>query len=202
MYRTLFCRTFLALGIFSLALTATPADENNAQEGDPAKSDFATPGKHHKAIDFMAGEWVYEGKMYPDPKDPSMSFPMKGKVSRKWILDGRYLREEVNDESGGPTTPFHGIGVLGYDNHKKKYVSAWIDNHGTGIATAEGTWDDATKTFSSKSVGEVFNPHLGKPTKTRDVAKMISKDEMQAEMFQIVDGKEQKVMTFTMRRQK
>ena len=43
---------------------------------------------------------------------------------------------------------FKGMGVEGYDNVKKKFVSSWIDNMGTGIQFSEGTYDPATKTFT------------------------------------------------------
>ena len=47
--------------------------------------------------------------------------------------------------------PFTGIGVTGYDNHAKKYLSTWIDSMGTGIFSMEGTasMDGETITLNS-----------------------------------------------------
>jgi len=52
--------------------------------------------------------------------------------------------------------PFEGIGINGYDNLKKKFVSTWIDNMGTMIVMSTGTFDPATKTFTY--MGEMDNP--------------------------------------------
>ena len=35
--------------------------------------------------------------------------------------------------------PFSGVGIDGYDNLRKKYVTTWIDTMGTGIFSMEGT---------------------------------------------------------------
>lgn len=37
--------------------------------------------------------------------------------------------------------PYTGIGMLGYANHAKKYVSTWMDSMGTGIFSMEGKAD-------------------------------------------------------------
>ena len=34
---------------------------------------------------------------------------------------------------------FHGASLMGYDNAKKKYFSAWVDDMSTGIMLGEGT---------------------------------------------------------------
>lgn len=44
--------------------------------------------------------------------------------------------------------PFEGHGTLAYDNHRKMFVSTWIDNMGSGIMVLEGTYDDASKTLT------------------------------------------------------
>lgn len=33
------------------------------------------------------------------------------------------------------------MGIMGYDNAKKKFVSTWIDNLGTGIINMPGEWN-------------------------------------------------------------
>jgi hypothetical protein len=39
---------------------------------------------------------------------------------------------------------------MGYDNAKKKFVSTWIDNMGTGMMTAEGEWNPSKKSIEFK----------------------------------------------------
>jgi len=36
--------------------------------------------------------------------------------------------------------PFEGMGLDGYDNASKEYISIWIDNMGTGIMYMKGKW--------------------------------------------------------------
>ena len=49
------------------------------------------------------------------------------------VMDGRYLVEEYDGEMMGQ--PFKGMGLMAYDNSEQRFVSAWIDNMGTGIMT-------------------------------------------------------------------
>ena len=63
---------------------------------------------------------------------------------------------------------FKGMAVEGYDNVKKKFVSSWIDNMGTGIQFSEGTYDPASKTFTYTSEMEMMP---GMKTPVREVIK-------------------------------
>jgi Protein of unknown function (DUF1579) len=45
---------------------------------------------------------------------------------------------------------FSGIGIDGYDNLRKKYVTAWMDTMGTGIFMMEGTASADGKTIILK----------------------------------------------------
>lgn len=85
---------------------------------------------------------------------------------------------------------FQGIGTVGFDPAKKKYLTTWIDNMSLGIMTYEGTFDAATKTLTS--LGE--DVWEGKKMKARDVLKIVSADQQTFEMYRSVDGKEFKVM--------
>ena len=49
------------------------------------------------------------------------------------ILGGRYLEQRYEGTMMGQ--PFSGIGVTGFDNYKKKFVSTWVDSMGTAIMT-------------------------------------------------------------------
>lgn len=43
----------------------------------------------------------------------------------KMVLDGRFPYQEFNGQMMGQ--PYNGIGMDGYDNITKKYVTAWFD---------------------------------------------------------------------------
>ena len=96
---------------------------------------LATPGEPHKQLASLEGSWTTKTKEWMEPgKPPTES---AGSCEIKMVLDGRYLQQECAGEMMGQ--PFNGIGVTGYDNYTKKYVSTWMDSMGTGIFKMEGT---------------------------------------------------------------
>lgn len=159
--------------------------------------EFATPNEHHKALDFKAGKWTNEVSFWMDPAAPPQV--SQGTSEYKWIMDGRYMVEDHLGTVMGQ--PFHGHGATGYDNLKKKYVSVWLDNMGTGIMYGEGTYDEKTKTFSSKS--ESPDVVSGKYVPTRGVEKIVDNDHWVMEMYgPDKTGKEFKTMEIRFTRAK
>lgn len=169
------------------------ADKAAAAEASMAKMmEFATPGAAHKVLEQRAGNWMWEAKMFtPAAPEPMTS---KGTSEAKWILEGRYLQDTVEGTAMGQ--PFHGMGLTGYDNLKKKYVGTWVDTMGTGILHSEGTYDAATKTFTY--TGETPDVEAGKYVKSRTTERMVDADHWLLQSFQPgSDGKE--YMSFELR---
>ena len=101
--------------------------------------ELATPGEAHRRLDFFTGEW--------DTSTTVMGMePETGTQSIKWILGGRQLQSEVNGSVMG--RPFEGLGLLGYDNYKKKYTSVWCDSQSTTLLTSEGLTDQSGKVIT------------------------------------------------------
>src|SRR5512143_1691169 len=86
--------------------------------------ELATPGAPHQLLARMAGSWNVRSSCAMEPGKPPME--STGTSEQKMILGGRFLQQEFSGEMMG--SPFTGIGVTGYDNHIKKYVSTWIDS--------------------------------------------------------------------------
>jgi uncharacterized protein DUF1579 len=105
---------------------------------------LATPGEPHKQLASMAGSWSTKTKSWMEPNQPPME--STGSCEGKMLLDGRFLQQECTGEMMG--SPFKGIGVTGYDNHTKKYVSTWMDSMGTSIFVMEGTGSPDGKTVT------------------------------------------------------
>ena len=97
------------------------------------------------------------------------------------------------------TTQFKGMGINGYDNLKQKFVSSWIDNMGTGIATSEGTYDTATKTFTYTGDEETAP---GTTTKVRETLQMTDKNHCLLQWFENRAGQEAKTMEISYTRAK
>ncbi len=107
---------------------------------------LAQPGEPHTLFATLAGSWTTTTKEWMEPgKPPTES---TGTAEMKMLLDGRFLYQEYHAQMMGQ--PFSGIGIDGYDNVTKKYVTAWIDTMGTGIFMMEGTASADGKTITLK----------------------------------------------------
>ena len=152
---------------------------------------YSTPGDMHKLMASWDGKWDGEVSMWMAPGAP----PQVSKATsvNKMIMGGRYqLMTNTGNMMG---MPFEGTGTLAYDNAKKKFISTWIDNMGTGIMVIEGTWDDATKTMNL--AGKSVDPGMGdgREMTVRETFKVIDDKTHQMEMFgPAADGKEFKMM--------
>src|SRR3954451_3088856 len=112
-----------------LAVTAQADDKKKApaideKAAEAAMMAHATPGPEHKKLDPLAGEWTYTAKLWMAPGAPPME--MKRECKTKWILVVRFLHDEVTGPAQAGMPAFTGLGVMGYDNQKKKYVGSWI----------------------------------------------------------------------------
>ena len=171
----------LVLGFYSL---------NTFAQNDDMKKwmDYMTPGKEHKEFAKMNGDWIFTSKMWMDPSAPPTT--SEGTASCEMLLGGRYQQMKVSGKMMG--MDFNGIGINGFDNAKKVWVSSWIDNFGTGLMYMEGTYDEASKKIVYR--GKMVDPITGKDTDEKQTIKILDDKNIEMEMFSIVDGKEFKNM--------
>lgn len=169
-----------------------PADRGQ-QTGDGAPTaaemeewmKFAAPGEPHKKLEPFVGRWTLTVKYILQPGTAPTE--TTGKAEFKWAMGGRFLLEEVKTDMMGQ--PVEWFGIHGYDNSKKKYASAWIDNMGTAIDLMDGAWDETTKTLTY--TGEFEEPGTGEKAKIKWIMKMENRDKLIVEMFEPgPDGKE------------
>lgn len=187
--------------------TTATSTENKDEKWVPVDSatamkawmDFATPGEAHKALAKSDGNWTCETTMWMEADKPPMT--STGESTNKMIMGGRYQMGEFKGNMMG--MPFEGMSITGYDNHKKKYVSTWIDNMGTGIMHMEGTWDDATKTMTMEGKMEDITRE-GKYCEMKETFKMVDDDHMVMEMYgpDPKTGKQYKTMEIKYTRKK
>jgi hypothetical protein len=154
-------------------------------------AELAKPGAAHQLLAGLAGTWKTKTRTWMEPGKPHMEF--EGTSEQKMILDGHYLQQVFRGDMMG--TVFNGIGITGYDNHKQRYVSTWIDSMSTGIFFFEGSAGPDGKTIVQTALQD--DPVKG-PVKWRSVTKIIDADSHIFEMF-ITDksDKEQKMMEIT-----
>jgi hypothetical protein len=176
-----------------------------AQNSDQAMQEImkrmeaaATPGSEHKLLAEMAGEWDVETTMWWGAPDapPSKS---KGKASQKMILGGRYLQGDFEGEAMG--RPMKGLGLTGYDNFNKKYVSVWIDDLGTAVTTSEGSADASGKVLTFN--GKMDDPGTGEKQKPfKIIIRIQSADKHAFEMHDLALGEKSKIMEMIYTRRK
>ncbi|MFQ5734566.1 MAG: DUF1579 domain-containing protein [Planctomycetaceae bacterium] len=178
---------FLLTGFTSVGF----ADDNNApskaelEKQQKAQEAFAKPGKPHRWLRRFVGRWKGDVTMYMAPGKASKS---TGRARFRMVMGGRYVQQFWRGEFVGK--PFQGMGITGYDNAKKKYVSSWIDNFGTGIMRSEGSYDAETRTMTE--TGTSSSPQGDMKMKT--ITKFDDRNRFTLTMFVVTPQGEQKIM--------
>jgi hypothetical protein len=151
--------------------------------------EYMTPGDMHKMLAKMDGNWTGEATFWMQPGAP----PQKATVAatNKMIMNGLY--QQTTNSGNMMGMPFQGMGINGYDNHLKLFISTWVDNMGSGISTLKGPWDAASKTITLR--GKMVDPFSKGETEVKQTIKITDDTHEEMEMFTILpDGKEFKTM--------
>ncbi len=142
--------TILPMMFFFMAFTPSHAKEKSLTPDEIQKrwKEYADPGKPHDHLKYFVGKWKGQAKMWMSPD----SQPQKSvyEVQSRLILGGRYLESYLKGTYEGEL--FEGRQITGFDNQKKKYISQWIDNMGTGFYPTSGTLDAEGRQRSESGV--------------------------------------------------
>jgi hypothetical protein len=161
-------------------------------------------GPQHEEMAKAVGKYDTVSRMWMAPGAPPVE--SKGTAEFELILDGRYLRQKYHcpgiDMGMGKPEPFEGIGLEGYDNFRKQYVSTWVDSMSTGILYMTGTCDETGNAITY--TGKADDPMTGQKDKPfRMVVRKISDDKAVFEAYQRTpEGQEFKTMEIEYTRQK
>jgi hypothetical protein len=194
-------------GLVNFAVAATdansPAGEAPSIPGMTAEDmqKFAaasTPGEMHKFLQKDVGNWRCKTTMWMSPDSEPMT--SEGTSTAKSLMDGRFTQVEMNGEMPG-MGPYHGIGIYGYDNVSKQFVSTWIDNMGTGMMNGVGELSDDGKTLTWEFTGNC--PVAGKQITMREVETTTGPNTKTLEMFGTPPhgGDEYKMMSIELTRE-
>ena len=116
----------------------------------------AMPGKHHKYLEALIGDFTADVKIWESPDAEPMQFT--GTISRKWILDGHFVQETV--EADSPFGPFKAVGFIGFNNIDGEYQFIWLENQSTTITVNSGFYNVEEKTLIQ--MGKHRDPATGK----------------------------------------
>ena len=141
-----------AVGALTLA-TALPT---------PQESPEVT--EHHKMLTAGAGTW--EG---------TMTTYMMGETSmpaRETVVAVGEFWTHANFECEFMGMPYNGMGALGYDPDKGKFVGTWIDNMTTSLTTMEGDYDPDSRKLTMHWMGPDMAgnmvPHYSENVRSED----------------------------------
>jgi hypothetical protein len=199
----------LSFAVLSSCNNSATTEENNPSTNDSAKTSaevmeappldsaaaakaweaYMTPGEMHKEMAASNGNWEAEIVFWMAPEAPPTP-PSKTSVVTEMIFGGRYQKSTYSGQMMG--MPFEGESITAYDNAKKKFISTWIDNTGTGLMYMEGDYNAADKAIVL--TGKMTDPTTGKDKDIRQVLKTIDDKNQVLEMYDVQNGKEFKSM--------
>jgi len=181
----------LALCFTLGSATAQTKDEAAMQKAWEA---YAAPGDMHKLLADETGTWNVDMTFWMDANaKPETS---KSVSESKMILGGRY--QEVTYKGNLMGMDWEAKNTIAYNNKSKEFTSTFIDNSGTGMMVAVGTYNPATKTITFK--GEMTDPLTGKAVKYREIYTIVDANTRKLVAYDTKDGKEYKSMEIVLKR--
>jgi len=187
---------FTLFSAFGGTLSAQAPSQEEQQEMMKKWMAYMTPGENHKYMEFFNGKWDAKGQMLMMPGTPPIE--VNYEVDVAMLLGGRYSQSITKGMLMGQ--PFEGIGILSYDNSKKKFASFWIDNTGTGFYYTSGTLDKSGKIRTE--TGDWDDPIEGGTNKVRMITAITGPDTFTFQMYMTVKGNEIKNMDMIYTRKK
>ncbi|HNR37401.1 MAG TPA: DUF1579 domain-containing protein [Acidobacteriota bacterium] len=174
----------LTLGLPVWAQEPAAAKDDPMQAMMAAYARYGEIGKEHRLLHQRAGTWDVTVRMWATPDSPAEE--SKGTSDCSQIMGGRFILEKFESMVMGQ--PFSGLGLIGFDNIKKKYVAIWIDSMSTGIMASEGA--PAADGKSIEYVGDLPDPVANKYRLQRAVEYEEDADHRRMEAFDVgPDGK-------------
>jgi hypothetical protein len=176
---------FMIVLVLALALAGlTQVSEQDQAKAMEAYMKAGAVKAEHKALEYFAGRWKVEAKMWTAPGAPPTESVNTNEG--RMILGGRYVLLNYKGEMMGQS--FEGLQISGYDNLAEVYTTLWIDNTSTSFYILKGTYDAAKKSYTF--TGRWADP-AGGETPVRMVVRIVSPDVYESETFVMgPDGKE------------
>ncbi len=133
-------------------------------------ADTAVPGRHHARLADFVGTWDIHARFWRRPETAPLE--SIGTAELCLILGGRFLEQrQEGSHLGKPTS---GIGYVGFDSAKRRYVSLWLDDLSTAIMRTEGPPDPSGKTIRTR--GTIDDTAAGEPQSIEEVMTLVGPD--------------------------
>jgi hypothetical protein len=181
-------RTRTVVLVAAAAALALLPGRAGSQEGGEAMSPeqmmelwkkWSTTDEHHKELFWYVGTWDTEAR----GGGPAAE---KGVAEFKWIMEGRWLSQELKMPFMGMT--YHGYGIMGFDRFKKKWVSTWVSSMDTAMLRFEGVIVDPTGKVKSLycDMDEYLTGEHDKPA--RGVYRKVDENTFLYELWDMAQG--------------
>ena len=145
------------------------------------------PGEHHNHLKMMAGTWEVKSKFH---MVPGQTIEMNGVEVAKMQPGGFWL---ISDFTGKITDmPFHGHAVMGYEDHRKKYIGTWVDSFGSVLVTTTGTCSKDGK--ETTMIGKGYDRMQKREITYKQVYKIKDANTRTYHMYDIQGKKEKLIM--------
>ncbi len=190
-----------ALVTGQVASDEPPAAQQPTQDAQAAMMEewmkLATPGEHHKHLNYFVGKWKTRTKMWMGGP-ASQAMESEGTSDVKWSLGGRFILDEHKGTFMGQ--PHEGMGLTGYDNYRNMYISMWVSNMGTEMLTMRGMRHPKTGVFTY--YGEMDEPSMKVTGRTvKYVTRIVDQKTYVFEIIDLHAGDDYKVIEVTYTRQ-
>jgi hypothetical protein len=179
----------ILLGFFMSCVAAS------AQSQEKSKIDLNTPGEEHKKLDVLAGVWDVTLQF---PAGPGRTMEGKSSLEAKWVMDGRFLRQEYTSNFRGMLLTV--VRYLGFDRPKGKFVEVQFESTHTDVMHNEGTISSDGRIITC--FGSHIDTATGKATNVRSVTTFLDNDAFTVELFYGEGSKDAKTITLRHKRKK
>jgi Protein of unknown function (DUF1579) len=163
-----------------------------------ALAEKGKPGAEHKKLEPFVGQWTFTMKLWTDPSQPPAE--LKGRIERKWIMDGRFIQETARGECVKTGKTFEGMGLVGYDAGQKKFTVVKACSLCGTISSGLVTCDSSGKRFECAK--EECCPLTGQKIRGRDEVVIESNDRIVLNVYKTFNDREVKVAEMVSVRQK
>ncbi len=182
----------------SLLPTTSAPPATGSQDGDVdmnAVLAAAVPGEEHERLSSLVGDWDIEMRVAIEPgRPPSV---MTGRAKNTMELGGRFLRTEARAGEGAAAAET--LVIVGFDRRYERYTYVGFESYGTHYITAEGSYDDATRTITM--AGENSDPLLQITSRYDMLIRFIDENEYEtAVVFKEPGGVRTRLVEVTYRR--
>lgn len=153
------------------------------------------PAPQHRLLKERVGRWKVDCTYFVNPAHPPLEVRATETVE---MIGDFWVRTDFRAEMEDST--LEGSSTVGFEPHRGKFVSTWIDNTSPFLFSFEGELDEETGAVEMTGTGP--NPMTGEPCTYRSVETTVGPDERHFDMYiTLHTGDEMQMFSYRYRRE-